>query len=364
MTSVLHVISGLGIGGAEAMLVQLAAGLRERGFVQQVVSVKKRGPHADALEALSIPVVALECSSAFDAPRGLKRLVPLVRQCAPQILQGWMYHGDLAAAVAHRLAPGRKGRRLFWNLRASNTDQGGYGGIVRLGALLSPWPDLVIANSRSGLDFHRARGYRPRRVEVIPNGIDTARFRPDPTAYAAVRAELQIPDDAVVAIHVARVDPMKDHATFLKAMASTPQVQGVMVGAGTERLNVPHNVVALGLRRDTERLYAAADLVVSSSAFAEGFSNVIAEGMSAGLVPLATDVGDARAIVGGTGYIVPPRDAAALAHVLAAEAGAPADDRRARGLQARERIVMHFALADVVERYARLYEDFGRRGMQ
>jgi len=161
----------------------------------------------------------------------------------------------------------------------------------------------------------------------------------------------------VVAIHVARVNPMKDHAVFLKAVASLPDIRGLLVGAGTESLPLPNNVRALGLRRDVERLYACADLVVSTSAYAEGFSNVISEGMSAGLVPIATDVGDARTIIGDTGHIIPARDANALMKALAVETPISAAERRARGLRARARIVERFTLDQAAERYERLYRE-------
>jgi glycosyltransferase involved in cell wall biosynthesis len=357
---ILHIISGLSIGGAEATLVQVAAALQARGLPQHVVSVSNLDGNVPELKSRGIDVTMLGMSSLTDVPMGVARLVGLIGRLDARVVQGWMYHGNIVAALAHRIAFRRKQRRLYWNLRASNMDAARYDRIIRLGAWLSRWPDLIIANSQAGAEFHFGRGYHPRRLEVIGNGIDTQKFRPDRDARAALRAEFGIPMDAVVAIHAARVDPMKDHATMLAALAAAPQVVGLLVGAGTEELTMPPNVRALGLRRDLTRLYASADLVLSSSAFGEGFSNAIAEGMSAGLVPIATNVGDARDIVGETGRLVAPGDAAALAAAIAAEAAVPADDRAARGLHARERIVERFPLSRTINNYARLYSpEFG-----
>jgi glycosyltransferase involved in cell wall biosynthesis len=190
---------------------------------------------------------------------------------------------------------------------------------------------------------------------VIDNGIDAKKFRPDPAMRKQVRAELGIADDAVVAIHVARVDPMKDHGNCLAAMAEVPSVLGILVGSGTQELALPENVRALGIRRDVERLLAAADIVASTSAFGEGFSNAIAEGMSAGLVPVATDVGDARRIVGDIGSVVPPCNPLAFSQALAALAALPSEQRRQRGALARERIMSQFALDLAIDRYFQLY---------
>ena len=170
-----------------------------------------------------------------------------------------------------------------------------------------------------------------------------------------VRAELGIAPDAVVAIHVARVDAMKDHSTFLAAMQRVPQVTELLVGKGTDELPLPANIRALGLRSDVQRLYCAADIVVSSSAFGEGFSNVLAEGMAVGLIPVATDVGDAGVIVGDTEAIIPPRDAGALSNAIAAAAGLPMGERRARAMAARARIEGQFTIENAIEAYARLY---------
>ncbi|MGE3986833.1 MAG: glycosyltransferase [Pseudorhodoplanes sp.] len=348
----MHVISGLDTGGAEAFLVQLATALKQRGFSQDVVSVTGAGAHAAALLAAGIPVHSLNVGSLAGAMAAVGRLAALVRKTRPDVMQGWMYYGDLFAALANRVVPGK--RRLYWNLRASDTIAGGYGRLVRINARLSAWPDLVIANSRTGLDFHLNHGYRPRHSDIIPNGVNTGRFRPDPADRTALRAEFGLPDDAIVAIHVARLNPMKDHASFLTAMRALPHLHGLLVGAGTETLERPDNVLALGLRTDIERLYRCADIVVSSSAFAEGFSNVLAEGMSSGLIPVATDVGDARLIVGDAGRVVPIRDPGALALALAAEAAHP--DRAERQAAARSRVVENFTLDRAVDRFAARYQ--------
>jgi glycosyltransferase involved in cell wall biosynthesis len=335
------------------MLVQLVSALQREGMPQHVVAIGTPDDYRGKLEACGVAVTVLGLRSAAGGAGAPFRLASLIKQLQPDVLQGWMYHGNVLAALGHRLAKGYKSRKLYWNLRASNMDDARYGRIIRASALLSRWPDAVIANSAAGLAYHISRGFRPRRGAVIANGIDTDLFRPDPAARGRLRGELGIAQDAIVAIHVARLDPMKNHAGFLAAMGRVPAVTGLMVGTGTERLQLPHNVRALGQRSDVAALFACADLVVSTSAFGEGFSNAIAEGMSAGLIPIATDVGDARQIVGDAGYVVSPRDPEILAKTLAIEAATP--DRPARGLRARARIEQHFTLARALDCYATLY---------
>jgi glycosyltransferase involved in cell wall biosynthesis len=355
VTDIVHIISGLGTGGAETMLVQLSVALRARGFSQHVVSLSTHDALAADLKAEGIDVTVLGARSSASLPGVMTSLVRTVSRLQPQIIQGWMYHGNLAASFCHFMCQGKRGRNLFWNIRASNMDDTRYGQLLRFSSLLSHGVDLVVANSEAGAAFHRERGFRPKRTLVISNGINTEKFRPDAEARSRVRVELGIPESALVAIHLARVDPMKDHTGFLAAMDRLPAVVGIMAGAGTQDLPARRNVYALGLRRDTNDLLAAADIVVSTSAFGEGFSNVIAEGMSSGLVPVATDVGDARLIVGETGRVVMPRDPAAFVQAISGIAELPADRRCQLGLAARDRILANFTLAQATDAFADLY---------
>jgi glycosyltransferase involved in cell wall biosynthesis len=100
---------------------------------------------------------------------------------------------------------------------------------------------------------------------------------------------------------------------------------------------------------DMAAVYNALDVTVSSSSFGEGFSNVLAEAMACGVVCVATDVGDARRILGETGLVVPPDDSQALAFALADMLRRPAAQRRSLGELARARIETCFSMNRLVE---------------
>ena len=362
---IVYVTAGLRGGGAEAMLTRLATAKPAVADEITVVSLLPAEAHVERLRGAGVNVVELKFDRPGGIAAGLIKLAKLIAQQQPDVVQGWMYHGDLAALVALIMSGRRKRTRLVWSIRCSAMDLGHYGGlglrlVVNACTLLSGWPDLVTANSVAGLKSHLALGYRPRRAEVVANGIDVDEFRPDTAARRAVRLELGIPENATVLAHVARVDPMKDHATFLAAMAQLPDLSALLVGAGTEDLPAAGNVIRLGRRQDVARLFAAADFVVSSSRFGEGFSNVLGEGMACGLPAVATDVGDAKLILGDTGCVVPPADPDALAAAIRSLAGESAVVRAERGRRARGRIAEHFALAGAVRRHTELYASLTR----
>jgi glycosyltransferase involved in cell wall biosynthesis len=356
---IVYVTAGLRGGGAEAMLTRLATAPPGVADEVTVVSLLPAEAHVERLRGAGVRVVELRFDKAGSIAAGLIKLAKLIAESRPDIVQGWMYYGDLATLVALALSGRRRQTRLVWSIRCSDMDLRRYGIglrlVVKACTLLSRWPDLVTANSVAGLKSHLALGYRPRRAEVVANGIDIEEFKPDAAARRAVRSELGIPDDATVLAHVARVDPMKDHDSFLAAMAELPDLSAILVGAGTENLPVARNVLRLGRRQDVARLFAAADFVVSSSRFGEGFSNVLAEGMACGLPPITTDVGDAKVIVGDTGFVVPPENPAALAAAIRTLASESPAARGQRGIRARARIVENFAMPQAIKRYVELY---------
>ena len=357
---VLHVITGLGLGGAEGQLTALLTRAPHPDMAPSVASLLPGGENREVLSRAGIAVTDLGMARGIPDPRAVGRLMTAIKKSRPHVLQSWMYHADLVAMAAHAILARADRPRLVWGVRCSDMEVARYGyglrATIALAARLSKRPDAVVVNSEAGRAVHEALGYAPRRFVVIPNGIDVDRFRPDPAARAAVRRELGLTENAVLAIHVARRDPMKDHETFLAALEATPQVTGLAVGLDTEGLPPRANLRALGARRDVAHLLAAADMFVSSSAFGEGFSNALAEAMAAGLPAIATDVGDARLIMGEAGAIVRPRDAAALAREMGALAELTPDERRARGEAARARIAREFPLARAAERFAALYQ--------
>jgi glycosyltransferase involved in cell wall biosynthesis len=357
---VLHVISGLGTGGAETMLSRLVR-KPTPGLEQRVISLTPGGPVRQQLEQAGVWVQ--DVGLRFPEPMPLLRLALHIRRWKPDVVQGWMYHGDLASSLALTLSGRRNKTVSAWGIRCSNMDLSLYGRqlrwVVRLCARFSNQPDLVIANSRAGKDSHAALGYHPRQWAVVHNGLDLATYNPDPTVRgqlrASVRQELDLPSDAAVFAMVARVDPMKNHAGLFRALEEVPDARALLAGAGTEALPAHPRIRALGRRDDVPRLLAACDAVVSPSLFGEGFSNALAEGMAAGCLPVATDVGDAAAILGTCGWLLAPNDNRALADSLEEICALSANDRAQAGQTAAAHIHRRFTVDACQQAFLRLY---------
>jgi len=354
---VMHVITGLGVGGAETMLASLAREEAAAGQAPIVVSLLPGGPIAEQLKAAGIAVFDLGMRQGRPGGGGVFKLRALIRRFRPAVLQSWMYHANLVATAGLALSGRRKQTTHYWGIRCSDMDLTAYGwmfrSVVKAGALFSNRPDAITCNSEAGIAVHEALGYRPRRFVLVDNGIDTGRFKPDPEARSTVRQEFGIAPDTLVISTAARVDPMKDYDNLLAAFDRLPGVTAIVMGDGTDALPERPGLMRLGRCDRVPQILAAADLIVSASAYGEGFSNAIAEGMSCGLPAVATDVGDARRIVGSAGTIVAPRDAAALATGIQQLIENP--DRLAIGRAARERIEKEFSLDRAVARFRALH---------
>jgi glycosyltransferase involved in cell wall biosynthesis len=376
---VLHIITGLSVGGAETMLVKVLAAVPRAEAEQSVIALGCRGPMAERIEALGVPLSCLNAGRALgglpSAPGSLLRLAERMRTIRPDVVQTWMYHANLLGGLAAAMA-GKP--PVVWGLRQSDLDPGRTKWttrlIARLGASLSRrLPVRVLACADAVRRVHRAMGYDDARMTVIPNGFDTDAFRPDAEARDRLRRELAVADDAILVGLPARFDPQKDHATFLAAAAKVhaahPRAVFVLCGAGTTVSNAklepllkssglpPTALRLLGERHDMPAVMAALDVVVSSSAFGEGFPNVLGEGMAVGAVPVATDSGDSRAIVGGIGFVARPRDADALARAIGEALGLPAAERARRAEAARARVLRDYALGAIARRYLALWRE-------
>ena len=357
---VLFFITALGTGGAEMMLSQLISQLDRQRFTPVVVSLVPGGKYASVLVEAGVEVHDLGMLPGKTSLRSFGRLKALTRQIDPDLIVGWMYHGNLAASLAAWFG---KKVPVLWNVRQSlyslALEKRGSAAVIKALAVLDHQPRHILYNAQISAYQHEAIGYREDKTVIMPNGFNTELFKPDASARRSVFQELGLPPDAILVGRFGRRSAMKDYPNFVAAMASIehqfPKVRAIIAGSGTEQLNnLPGNVIALGERHDLPRLTAALDVCCSSSAFGEGFPNVVAEAMSSAVPCVVTDVGDSAWLVGSAGQVVPARDSEALAKALADLISLPRHTREAIGQQGRQRIVKDFSLPSIVQQFETL----------
>lgn len=370
--SLVHVITGLETGGAEMMLLKLLSAGDPARWRQSVISLADRGTLGERIADHGVVVTELGIRGSVPTPRAAWRLMQEVRRISPRLIQGWMYHGNVAAMLAKLLT--RQRIPVVWNIRYAPgplaREKLTTAAVIRVGALLSPRAARIVYNSRAGLRRHAELGYATNHAVVIPNGFDTDVFVPSKEARGAWRRRLGISDSVILLGRIGRYHEMKDYATFLEAAAlllhERADVRFVLAGKGVDVGN--HDLVgmvaSLGLHgavhllgevTAVNELTASLDVACSSSAYGEAFPSVLGEAMACAVPCVATDVGDSSWIVGGSGAVVPPKDAAALAWACRELVDAGVDGRRRLGSAARARVLREFSLSRVVKDYEALY---------
>ncbi|MEM7393508.1 MAG: glycosyltransferase, partial [Verrucomicrobiota bacterium] len=277
------------------------------------------------------------------------RPLSFIRRLRPDLVQGWMYHGNLAALLGFR-------QPILWNIRHGLEDPTGEKtstrNIIRWGAGCSRFPRRIVYSASSAAGRHADLGYRAEKAVVIPNGIDTRRFKPEPEARRRLRRELGLPESTRLIGRIGRLHPVKNHDLFVEAVSPLEQdVAFVLAGSGTETTSFGPRFHALGDCPELHRLLPGLDLLVSSSN-SEAFPNVVAEAMACGVPCVATDVGASSELIGATGRVVPPKNAAAMT-----AACRELLQRTDLGEPARHRIESEYSLDRMVTRYEKLYEE-------
>ena len=328
VTRVVHVIAGLGLGGAEVMLQRLLTAL-EPDVTSTVISLSGEGALAHRIRALGVPVEALGLTAGPQALLGFPRLVRRLGELEPDVVHTWMYHADVLGGLAARFC----NVPVIWALHNATIDPDSLGHptarLVKVLARLSKRiPARIVSCSAAACDQHQAIGYDPTRLVVIPNGFDTSQFQPNGGMRAAARREWRCDKDDLVVGLIARFHPLKDHETFLRAaglaLKMEPRLRFVLYGdkvtpenstltGWAEAAGAFDRCSFLGRESHVEQRLPGLDLLVSSSR-SEAFPLVLGEAMACGVPVVASCVGGIpEAVVDDkTGILIPPGDPAAL----------------------------------------------------
>ena len=362
MTHVALVIPSLdSMGGAERQVLLLAQGLRRRRWRVSVVALSGTGGEARReLEAAGVAFLTLAMRKGLADPRGWVRFHVWLRRERPDVVHAHLPHAAwlarwsrLGAAIPaevdtlHSSFTGTTGRR--WGYRLSN------------------WlPDGVTAVSQAVAKAHlRARMVSAEKLTVLPNGIDTEAWRPDAQVRALARSELGWGEEFVW-VAVGRLEPVKDYPTLLKAMMRVPEPSRLLIaGAGplrdelaglAARLGVGQRILFLGFQPEVRRWMQAADGFVLASRW-EGLPIALLEAAACRLPIVATDVPGTREAVddGRTGRLAAADNPEQLAAAMTATMRDSAENHRTMGRMARERVIEHFGLEAVLDRWERLY---------
>ena len=368
--TVVHIITGLNNGGSERSLYSLTRGGLKDHFKTVVISLTDEGHYGPMLRKLGVPVYALSMSGGSSILRALWNVQKIVRKYQPDVIQGWMYHGNIVAQLSTFFSS--RSIVVCWNIRQCLYDLGAEKkltrAVIRISRALSHKPSYIIYNSMLSRLHHEEFGFSSQYGLVISNGFDPNDFAPNLEVRAEIRQTLGLKEENFVFGHAGRFHPMKDHISFLRSAIIVAQKNSaaffLLAGNGINVRNIQlmryipiefrHKFLLLDDRNDMPYLYNAMDVFCLSSS-AEAFPNVLAEAMLTNLTCITTDVGDSAYIVGDVGSVVPPGRPDAFASAMLQVMGMQFEARTFLGNAARKRVETKFSLKVIVRRYTELY---------
>lgn len=356
-------------GGSERFLRNLVNGLPQARFAITVVQLCEEPPPLarvhEASVAMNVNLEYLPCSAVYGRS-GIRAYNVLRRRVLGEgfhVIQSQHENADFFCALLPR-GP-------LNAIRISNRRDTGFLKSARLrfaSRFLNQRYDRILAPSLAVLDAVASLERAPRHhMLCIPNGVDTARFKPDPMAHQRLRAELGLGSDTLLIGCVADLFAVKRHVDLMDAFTrirdTYPQAHLLLVGEGPLRSaiesrararRVEDGVHMLGSRKDVDALLPALDVFALASD-TEGLSNAILEAQACGLPVIATHVGGNPDLINDDcGVLVPARDPDAMAEAIGALLCSP-DLRNRMGAAARLRVVGNHSLESMTGAYASLY---------
>jgi glycosyltransferase involved in cell wall biosynthesis len=371
---ILFLSTSMGLGGADQQLLSAAQVLRDRGHEIRIVSMTPLGPMGLQARSLGLTTDSLEMRRGVPDPRGPARLLRIVREWRPDVVHSHMVHANLMARALRLLVPIPVLVSTIHNVYEG-------GPLLMTGyRLTNGLVDHMTIISQAAADrFVREHIVPDRLLTVIANGVDMDRMgNVSPEARADLRRSIGVGEEDFVWLAVGRFEVAKDYPNMLRAFRDLrtrqPRALLVIVGRGslqaeaegiTNELGLRQAVHFLGVRHDVPAVLSAADGYVMSSAW-EGMPMVLLEAAAAGLPIVATAVGGNGEVVrdGESGFLVPARDAEALAGAMLRLMALPAEQRREMGERGRDHVRANYGLHRVAERWEQVYLDaLARKGL-
>jgi len=367
------IVTGLNNGGAERMLFNLAKSYKEKNHQVHVISLLDGGIYKSNLENIGIDVRGLGMErSRLPKFRHVFKLISHVKEIQPNIIQGWMYHGNLLASIAKFFLPNSV--KLFWSVRQTlySIRKETYltRVVIYLNIFLSGMPKKIFFNSKLSQIQHEKKGFSKKNTILVPNGIDFESFRFQVSNRHKYRKRYGVANDIVLIGNFSRFHPMKNHEMFFNSLAKLPdniikKIKVLMAGNGVEISNpffydmqkkFPRDLfVFLGEIKNISEVMNSLDIFCLSSSWGDAFPNILIEALASEVFVVSTNVGDAKEIINDYGYISEINDEEFFSKLLLKSINLNKKNRNEIAKLGSDHVRKNFDIRNISEQYMSYY---------
>lgn len=316
---ILHIISGLGIGGAENTLFNLVKHDRKNNHI--IISLSRPIFFEKKLRKINIAVINFNFKKSFF--KNLYNIIFFIKKNKPDVIQSWMYHAEFLSIFIKFFVS----TKILWNIRNSTPYSKSFKLFTRILIFINAFfsnfvPSKIISCSKEATKNHIKIGYNKKIFFNIPNGVDLNKF---------ILKKKKIKKKYIIGC-VARWNPQKDHLNLIKALNNLLKVghknwKCLFVGKNVDNKNnylkekikfysINNYVKLLGPTKKIEKFYNKIDFLVLPSKDGEGFPNVILEAYASGVPCISTNIGDAKEVIDNKKYLIKPENDKLLSRAI------------------------------------------------
>lgn len=304
---ILHIIIGLGNGGAENTLFKISS-TKKNAYLHEVISLTRNKSLLSKFKKNNIKVYFLNFAKYSLNIFQIIKLILLIKKINPQLICSWMYHAIFISILIKNFFK----KKNIWLIRHGNFNKKYTKKttlfLKNIIKKFSSCADHIIYCSHSSKKIHTEYGFSNLNAKVIVNGVDINKFKFNKKFKIKLREELKIPKNYFVIGMVGRYHPQKNHEQLFRVLKKEKikeiNIAIVLIGKDIKKIksqiinqNKKHKFYFINERHDIHKFYSLFDLHLSTSSFGESFPNVLIESMACKIPTIASNLSDNKKIL-------------------------------------------------------------------
>ena len=368
--TILHLINGLGMGGAEKNLIRIVEKTSSK-YNHVIITLTNQDFYSKRLKEKGIKVIKKDLKNIFFMVFRIFLISYEIFKIKPDIIHTWLYASDLIGGIIGKLLGVKT---IIWSIRHDIGSNSPFSEkiLVKTLAVLSYFiPDLIISCSETAAVNHINFGYKKNKVSVINNGVDIELFKPNQIVKKNFLEKNNIKKEEIIFGMIARFAKVKNHLLLFSSLSKIKNkfpFKCILIGDKISHKNkalvnlirkfdLKEEIIISEDNKKVYEIFSIIDICILTS-FSECFPNVLIESMASGTPCVSTNVGDAKKILSNTGWIINDFSYLTLAKKLEMINQIDKNYFSKMGKICRQRVINYYSIEKMILSYNAIYNGF------